>query len=141
VRPSDDPGERLLPLAERIVRSATVRGVTPVLVVPVFLTLRPAFFGALGMAIERVLGDQNPFAGVRIDHLVAARRWSHWFAGRGDGASGTVRIERTLTLGRQGGMSNELIVGYADVRAELPAWATPIRLAERPGVFLAGSAA
>ena len=134
-------------LASEILRLNDRGGVTPVLVTPMYFSLRTPFFLALATKLAR-----ESARSVRIDWYRPSFGFSERMAeplarsfvkrlNRSLLAVTDARMEITSTIGRPGGPQRELVIGYCRESAELPPWASPILLASRAdGVPLAAVA-
>ena len=131
----------ILQLSER-------RASTPVLVTPAYLSFRPEFFVEFVKSIEpctsrRVRldwyrGMPGPLT-VISDRLAAKRvaQINRLLKSRSSRSDGFAYMQITAAIGRPGGARRELVIGIAQVKAELPGWTTPIRLGATPGELMA----
>lgn len=138
------PFESMVP---EILQLCERRATTPVLVTPSYLSFRTAFFVELVAAIEshtrrRVRldwyrGMPGPLT-LFADGLAAkrVRRLNRVLKGKSSRTNEFAYMQITAAIGRPGGIHRELVVGLADANAELPGWATPIRLGATPGELM-----
>lgn len=120
-------------LADQIV-DAAARGLTPVLVTPDYLSFRPAFFRELAMLVSTRADVPVRFDRVRsavgmmamIGDLPAKLHAGR--STRAMGRFGSLRL--TAIVGRP--QTDLVVIGWSNAGETMPAWATPIELAERP---------
>lgn len=126
--------DSLGPLVDALIRLSDRGGMTPVLVTPRPIGLRPMFFAAI--AAEVIGRTARP---VRIDwyrpSVGLAERFAEPLArrftrrlNRSLAAIGDARIEITGSISRPRGPSRELVIGYCREGTDLPPWASPVRL-------------
>jgi hypothetical protein len=141
---------QLHPLANVIVWLSEQRGVTPVIVTPKYLTLRPIFLVELAKSLHQQV-DRS----IRIDwyrHVptgwsLVGDQWARWQAQhinrslrrafREDDRQVTLQI--TASIARPGGVNRELVIGWCDELSLLPAWTRPIQLAGSPSTSRAAA--
>ncbi len=139
-------------LADEIIRIANTGRSTPVIVTPSYLSFRPLFFSQFTtllasrtdrpVRIDWQRGDSfwNRGIGSAIGDRIAGRK-----AGKITRMMDQIRpgtsIQVTESIGRPsrqtgiesgGSESSELVIGLCHTGQPLPAWATPIKLGDRP---------
>lgn len=138
------PFESMVP---EILHLCERRATTPVLVTPSYLSFRTAFFVEFVTALEShtnrrirldwyrgMPGPLTLFAdGLASKRVRKLNRLLKSKSSRGDEFA---YMQITAAIGRPGGPNRELVVGLADANAELPGWATPIRLGATPGELM-----
>ncbi len=121
-------------LAACILRLSNEQASTPVLVLPVYLSLRDPFFVALASELARSTDRAIRFDWCRpgggfISSFTA--RWARFRSTRLTRALSRVAdacVVVTATIGRPGGPARDLVIGLCDETLELPTWTTAIRI-------------
>jgi hypothetical protein len=133
----------LQPIAREIVRLSEQRALTPVIVTPRYLSLRPIFLlelsGALAAHTDRVIridwcrrvptawsliGDYLARQQARAINRELWQRWKHREKG--------VTLQITASIARPGGAQRQLVIGWCSDDFRLPSWTIPIRLSGEP---------
>ena len=121
-------------LAEQILRLSDEHGSTPVLVLPVHLTLRRPFYESLARELSR--HTDRP---IRFDWCHADAGWTAWITRRlaqwhathltqALRQAANAALVLTASIARPGGPRRDLVIGVCDERLPLPPWTTPIRI-------------
>ncbi len=121
-------------LAATVLTLSHEQGSTPVLVLPVYLSLRDPFFVALARELARTTDRSirfdwcRPSIGIAssFTNRVARYRCSRLTKGLAKFADACMVV--TATIGRPGGQNRDLVVGLCDENLELPSWTTAIRI-------------
>ena len=133
----------LQPIAREILRLSEERAVTPVIVTPRYLSLRPIFLVELSKALSA-----HTDRAIRIDwcrHVPSAwslftdqlarfqahainRRLRQTCKSRGSEAT----LQITASIARPGGAHRQLVIGWCSEDFRLPLWTVPIQLSGEP---------
>jgi hypothetical protein len=133
----------LQPIAREILRLSEERAVTPVIVTPRYLSLRPIFLvelsGALAAHTDRALRidwcRHVPSAWTLLtDHLdrLQARRINRRLRQTSKSRGSEATLQITASIARPGGAHRQLVIGWCSEDFTLPPWTVPIRLSGEP---------
>ena len=134
---------QLKPIAIEMVRLCDQRALTPVIVTPTYLSLKPIFLVELCDAVLEhadravridwcrpvpsvwtLLSDQ--FA--RVEARAINRRLGRLSKQRGR----DIRLQITASIARPGGANRQLVIGWCGDEFKLPPWAAAIQLSGEP---------
>jgi hypothetical protein len=134
---------QLKPIASEMVRLCDQRALTPVIVSPKYLALRPIFLVELCHAVL-----DHAERGVRIDWCrpmpsartllsdqlarVEARAINRHLKRLSKQRSQDVRLQITASIARPGGANRQLVIGWCGDDFKLPPWAAAIELSGEP---------